>query len=91
MRCQARPASRLWLTSYPGHLLDLGVKTRIAQRLTLVQRQTNVINGRVIKVRPKTEGSGRYFIALDDFPQRSVEIIGLDPNTNIPGGRSTTG
>jgi len=53
IRRQARSASPLRFTSYPGHLLDLVVQASVSQWLTLMQRQPDVIDPRAIKLRPQ--------------------------------------
>lgn len=48
-----RPAARLGLPSLPRHRLDLGVEARVAQRLVLIERQANVVDGFAVQLRPE--------------------------------------
>lgn len=69
-----RPAARLGLPSLPGDGFDLGVEARVAQRLVLIERQPNVINGFAVQLRPeKTTIPGLPFLLVP--PDRQIERV----------------
>ena len=69
-----RPAARFGLPSLPRHGLNLGVEARLDQRLVLIERQANVVDGFAIQLRPKkTAIPGQPLLLVP--PDRQIERV----------------
>ena len=70
----ARSATRLGFSPLSGHGLDPGIEARIAQRLILVERQTDVVDRLVVQLCPEQFTVCRLpFLVIP--PQRQVERV----------------